>query len=60
MKYEIWTDNGISTIFDSKSESFNDVLDQFCSDAGYIDHADYCQQMKIEISPFNIRILNDN
>ena len=60
MKYEIWIDNGISTIFESKSESFNDILDQFCADAGYIDHADYCQQMEIKTSPFNIRISNDN
>ena len=55
MKYEIWTDNGISTIFESNSESLNDVLDEFCADAGYADHADYCQQMELSSSPFNIK-----
>jgi len=55
MKYEIWQDNGVSTIFESNAHSLNDVLDEFCSDAGYIDHADYCQQMQLTISPFNIK-----
>lgn len=55
MKYEIWQDNGVSTIFESASSSFNDVLDEFCKEAGYVDHADYCQQMDLEESPFNIK-----
>jgi hypothetical protein len=55
MKYEIWTDNGASVFFESNSQSFNTVLDEFCADAGYIDHADYCKQMELTISSFNIR-----
>ena len=55
MKYEIWTHNGISTIFESNSESLNEMLDEFCAEAGYADHADYCQQMGLEVSPFNIK-----
>ena len=55
MKYEIWTDNGISVYFESSSESLNDVLDEFCADAGYADHADYCQQLALNSSPFNIK-----
>jgi len=55
MKYEIWSDNGISTFFESDSHSFNDVLDEFCKDAGYADHSDYLQQMDLNESPFNIK-----
>lgn len=57
MMYEIWQDNGISTLFYSDSKSFNDVLDEFCKEAGYIDHADYCQQLDLESSPFNIKVV---
>jgi len=53
--YSIWTDNGIAVDFESSSESLNDVLDEFCADAGYADHADYCQQMEFSSSPFNIK-----
>ena len=52
--YSIWQDNGDAIDFESSSESLNDVLDEFCADAGYIDHADYCQQMEFTVSPFNI------
>ena len=55
MKYEIWSDNGISEFFESDSHSFNDVLDEFCKEAGYADHADYCQQMELDESPLNIK-----
>ena len=55
MKYEIWTDNGISLIFESNSISFNDVLDEYCKDAGYVDHADAMQCMGLVESPFNIK-----
>lgn len=58
MKYEIWQDNGVSTVFDSASTEFNAVLDEFCSDAGYIDHADYCQKMDISESQFNIKAVD--
>lgn len=54
--YEIWSDNGVSTYFLSDSKSFDDVLDEFCADAGYVDHADYCHQMDLSESPFNIRV----
>jgi len=53
--YEIWQDNGVAVDFYSSRISLNDVLDEFCADAGYVDHADYCQQMGLEQSPFNIR-----
>jgi len=55
IEYYIWTDNGTVTIFESNSHSLNDVLDEFCADAGYIDHADACQQMEWTTSPFNIK-----
>ena len=55
MIYEIWSDNGVSEFFESASHSLNDVLDEFCADAGYIDHADACQQMGWTSSPFNIK-----
>ena len=55
MKYEIWIDNGVAVDFESNSHSLNDVLDEFCADAGYIDHADYCLQMELTSSPFNIQ-----
>ena len=55
MKYEIWQDNGVSTIFESDSTNLNVVLDQFCKEAGYVDHADYCQAFDLSESPFNIR-----
>jgi hypothetical protein len=54
MLYSIWQDNGVAIEFESSSKSFNDVLDQFCAEAGYIDHADYCQEMGLNESPFNI------
>ena len=57
MIYSIWTDNGIAVNFESNSHSLNDVLDEFCADAGYIDHADYCKQMELDSSPFNIKEL---
>ena len=55
MKYEIWQDNGVVTIFESNSHSFNDILDEFCANAGYIDHADYAMQFELTDSPFNIK-----
>ena len=55
MIYEIWSDNGVSEFFESDSHSFNDVLDEFCKEAGYADHADCLQQMGLEQSPFNIK-----
>jgi hypothetical protein len=55
MKYEIWQDNGVSTIFESNAHSLNDVLDEFCAAAGYIDHADYALQFGLTDSPFNIK-----
>jgi len=58
MKYEIWQDNGVSIIFESDSHSFNDVLDEFCAAAGYIDHADYALQFGLTDSPFNIKQIN--
>lgn len=54
MRYSIWQDNGVAVDFESSSTSFNDVLDEFCREAGYIDHADYCQEMELTESPFNI------
>ena len=59
MKYEIWQDNGVSTIFESTSANFNVVLDEFCKDAGYVDHADYCQAFDLQESPFNIRVVEE-
>jgi len=56
-KYEIWQDNGVSTIFESDSHSFNDVLNEFCVEAGYIDHAYYLTQFELNNSPFNIKII---
>jgi hypothetical protein len=52
--YSIWVDNGVAVDFESSSESFNDVLDEFCAMLGYIDHADYCEEMEFTVSPFNI------
>jgi hypothetical protein len=54
MIYSIWTDNGEAVDFESTSQSLNEVLDEFCADAGYVDHADACQRMGWESSPFNI------
>jgi len=54
-KYEIWQDNGVATIFESDSHSFNDALDEFCAAAGYIDHADYLAQLGFNDSPFNVK-----
>lgn len=59
MKYEIWQDNGVSTIFESSSYDFNVVLDEFCKEAGYVDHADYCQQFELTDSPFNIKAIEE-
>lgn len=59
MNYEIWQDNGVSTIFESDSEDISVVLDEFCKDAGYIDHAEYCQTMELNNSPFNIKLVNN-
>ena len=58
MKYEIWTDNGIAVDFESSSSLLDAVLDEFCAGAGYADHADYCQQMGLTSSPFNIKEIN--
>ena len=55
MKYEIWQDNGVATIFESESHSFNDILDEFCAASGYIDHADYAMRFELTDSPFNIK-----
>lgn len=55
--YSIWTDNGITIEVKSFSDSFNTVLDEYCADAGYVDHADYCQQMELSESPFNIKFI---
>ena len=53
--YSIWVDNGVAIEIESDHASFNSVLDEFCANAGYIDHADYCQQMGLTESPFNIK-----
>jgi len=55
MKYEIWQDDGVSVVFESHSHELDVVLDEFCREAGYIDHADACAQMEWTESPFNIR-----
>ena len=59
MKYAIWQNNGVATVFESESSSFNDVLDEFCREAGYADHADCCQKLELTQSPFNIRAVDD-
>ena len=55
MRYEIWVDNGVSTIFESDSHSINDILDEFCAQAGYIDYADYAIRFELADSLFNIK-----
>jgi hypothetical protein len=55
MIYSIWVDNGVVMDFESDSHSLNVVLDEFCAEAGYIDHADCCQRMGCDSSPFNIK-----
>ena len=55
MKYEIWQDNGTSVVFESQAHGLDAVLDEFCREAGYIDHADACASMGWTESPFNIK-----
>ena len=55
MKYEIWVDNGVSTIFEYDSNDLSAVLDAFCVEAGYIDQVDHASQLELSGSPFNIR-----
>ena len=57
--YEIWQDNGVAEYFESDAESLNNVLDEFCQEAGYIDHADACQVLGQAESPFNIKEIQD-
>lgn len=57
--YEIWQNNGVSEYFDSEAKSLNDVLDEFCREAGYIDHAEACQVLGQVESQFNIREILD-
>jgi len=59
MKYEIWLDNSVSTIFESYSDDLSDVLDAFCKEAGYINQAHYVSQFNLTDSPFNIREIID-
>jgi hypothetical protein len=59
MKYEIWQDNGVSTIFEYDSNDFDEVLNAFCAEAGYIDHSNYAAQFGLNDSPFNIRVMKD-
>jgi len=58
--YVIWQDNGVSEYFDSEAESLNDVLDEFCQEAGYVDHADACQVLGQVESQFNIKEILEN
>ena len=55
VKYEIWQDNGASDFFVSDAQSIDAVLDEYCREAGYADHADACQQMGWTESPFSIK-----
>ena len=55
MKYEIWQDNGVSTIFEYDSDDFDEVLNAFCAEAGYIDHSNYATHFELTDSPFNIK-----
>lgn len=57
--YEIWQDNGVSEYFESDAESSDDVLDEFCREAGYIDHADACQVLGQAESQFNIKKMEE-
>ncbi len=58
MKYEIWVDNGVADEFESASHSLNDVLDEYCQEAGYSDHAAACETLGFtDDSPFNIRAI---
>jgi len=58
MKYEIWVANGVADEFESDSHSINDVLDEYCREAGYSDHADACETLGfMDDSPFNIRAI---
>ena len=53
-KYAIWMDNGVATEFESAAHGLNLVLDEFCREAGYIDHQDACERLGYTDSPFNI------
>jgi hypothetical protein len=55
MKYEIWQNNGTSMIFEYDSDDFDEVLNAFCAEAGYVDHSDYATTFGLSDSPFNIK-----
>lgn len=53
-KYAILMDNGVATEFESAAHNIIDILDEFCREAGYLDHQDACQRLGYTDSPFNI------
>ena len=57
MIYEIWVDNGISTLFETNTLSFKDVLNEFYIKAGYLNFDDACVRLGIE--DINIKPLNE-
>jgi hypothetical protein len=55
MTYEIWVDGGVSNLFESEAKLLDDVLNEFCVDAGYKSHSDYLLQAELSDSPFYIQ-----
>jgi len=53
MLFNVWADGQHykTTII---ADSLPDALDIFCSQRGFIDHADYCQEKGLEESNINI------
>jgi hypothetical protein len=53
--YEILTINGVSQYFESDADNIDNVLDEFCQQAGYVNLTDCLNRMNWDKSTFEIR-----
>jgi hypothetical protein len=53
--YEILTTNGTSQYFESDAKNIDEVLDEFCQLAGYVNLSDCLNRMDWDKSTFEIR-----
>jgi len=57
--YEIWEDGGISTVFESEGETIDDVLNDYCKDAGYKNYKDACKMLDWDSNHLNVKLSQD-
>jgi hypothetical protein len=56
-KFRVWCLDIIAQEQIIEANDMDEALDTYCKEAGYIDHADMCQELELEESIINIEWL---